>query len=46
MNSGKQGKVFDYTDILAVFDDFTEGGKAIDFSGERQYPFPFGVNMK
>ena len=35
MNSGKQGKKFDYTDILAVFDDFTEGGKAIDFSGER-----------
>ena len=45
MNSGKQGKKFDYTDILAVFDDFTEGGKAIDFSGEKQYPFPFGVNM-
>ena len=45
MNSGKQGKVFEYTDILAVFDDFSDGGKAIDFSGERQYPFPFGVNM-
>ena len=30
-------------DINEIKSDFTNGGKTIDFSGERQYPFPFSI---
>lgn len=39
-------KQFGFADVLAVIDDFSQNGRKIDFSGERQYPFPFGVRLR
>ena len=39
-------KQFCFTDILAVADDFSQNGRRVDFSGDRTYPFPFGVRLR
>lgn len=39
------GVHFSYADMFKVIPDFSENGKAIDFSGEKSYPFPFTLNL-
>ena len=36
-----KGEVFRSEDLQGVREDFSNGGRSIDFSGEREYPFPF-----
>ena len=38
-----KGEFFKFTDILEIMADYSNGGKTIDFSGERDYPFPFTI---
>lgn len=41
----KAGKLFMFSDINEIKADYADGGKAIDFSGDKNYPFPFCVKM-
>jgi hypothetical protein len=36
---------FKYTDVFSVLADHANGGKTIDFSGEKAYPFPFTLML-
>jgi hypothetical protein len=41
-----KGKRFSLLDIMGLLPNFSNGGKSIDFSGEKQYPFPFTVTLE
>lgn len=41
----KAGKLFSFTDINSIQGDYSNGGKTVDFSGERNYPFPFKIEL-
>jgi len=37
------GTQFTYQDIINVQPDFSNNGRNLDFSGEKNYPFPFKI---
>ena len=41
----KAGVNFKYSDIFSIKPDLSNGGKTIDFSGEKAYPFPFSLML-
>ena len=41
----KAGVSFKHTDLFTVTPDLSNGGKLIDFSGEKSYPFPFSLML-
>ena len=41
----KTAVTFKFTDIFTVKPDLSNGGKTIDFSGEKAYPFPFSLML-
>ena len=41
----KSGVLFRFTDLFSVQADHGNGGKTIDFSGEKAYPFPFTLSL-
>ena len=40
------GKLYTHKDLFKVLGDHSEGGRQIDFSGERAYPFPFTLFLQ
>lgn len=43
--NNKSNVQFKFTDVFQVIPDLSNGGKTIDFSGERAYPFPFTLML-
>ncbi len=39
------GTQFSYQDILDVQPDFSNNGRNVDFSGEKNYPYPFKITL-
>ena len=37
------GTSYSYVEIEKIQTDYSDNGKTIDFSGDRNYPFPFGI---
>ncbi len=40
------GVNFSFSDIFKITPDHANGGKTIDFSGEKAYPFPFTLMLQ
>jgi hypothetical protein len=43
--SSKSGVTFTYKDLFSVIGDHSNGGKTVDFSGEKSFPFPFTLML-
>lgn len=41
----KSHVTFKYTDVFSIVPDHSNGGRDIDFSGEKAYPFPFTLML-
>lgn len=43
--NNKSNVQFKFTDVFQVIPDESNGGRSIDFSGEKAYPFPFTLML-
>ena len=45
MRNKSAGTQFSYHDMIDIQEDFSNNGRDVDFSGDKNYPFPFRLQL-